>query len=73
MGTRKSLLLAVVLALILTVLVLPEMVYAVSALDGFDPNADECIRSIAIQADRKILALYKYKIMVNKILNCSCF
>jgi uncharacterized delta-60 repeat protein len=55
MCTRRSLFLGVLLSLILTVLVLPGMVHAVSAFDGFDPNADGPVNSIALQPDGKIL------------------
>lgn len=46
--------------LCLMVLAFPGNSYSQSALDGFDPNANNSVRSIAVQADGKILVgLYK--------------
>jgi hypothetical protein len=39
----------------LMVMGLPEISYSVSALDGFNPDSNDIVRSIALQADGKIL------------------
>jgi hypothetical protein len=44
-----------ILFLFLMSLVLPGIAYSVSAQDGFDPNANAGVISIAVQADGKIL------------------
>ena len=45
----------VVLALVLAVLALPGIAYAVSAADGFNPDTNNAIWSIATQPDSKVL------------------
>jgi hypothetical protein len=39
-------------------LVLPGIAYSVTAIDGFNPNADNTVISIALQADGKIPWLF---------------
>ena len=54
MGKRGyTVLCGVVLSLM--VVVLPGKAYPVSAIDGFDTNANGAVFSIAVQADGKIL------------------
>jgi hypothetical protein len=53
MGKKGYTVLCLVLSLM--VVVLPGKAYSVSALDGFDPDADGRVQCIAVQSDGKIL------------------
>jgi hypothetical protein len=53
MGRRNCMVLFLVLSLM--VAVLPGKAYSASALDGFNPDANNDVYSIVLQADGKIL------------------
>jgi hypothetical protein len=55
MGKGRFLFLAISISLTSHIMVLPGKAYSDSALDGFDPNANDLVSSIAVQADGKIL------------------
>ena len=50
-----SMLLIFLFCLLLTAFAIPGTTRAVSAIDGFDPNADGYVYSIAVQPDGKFL------------------
>ena len=55
MDKRKSVFFALLLCLTIMVFMVPGNARAVTALDGFDPNANDVVLSIVPQADGKIL------------------